>query len=68
MEISGAEQIRSIQQAISMVSMRNALNQDANSVDRMVQGLEELDKAMQESSSKAALKDLGLGVNVDTRV
>ena len=67
MRIDGSEHLNSIKQAISMVSLRNAMNQDARSVDRILQSLEEMDAARAENQARTTSVQQSLGASVDTR-
>lgn len=66
MRINGAEHLRSIQQAMSMVTMRNAMNQDAQTVDRLIEGLEELEAAGETTGGGQGQRP-GLGTEIDIR-
>ena len=62
MDISSAmqNQINSVRQAMSMHSMQKAVNQDGATVSKLLEGMEETSKAVQE----AAGEHRGNNVNV----
>ena len=66
MRINGAEHLRSIQQAMSMVTMRNAMNQDAQTVDKLLEGLEERENTGGSKTSGASPR-IDLGTEIDIR-
>ena len=67
MNISGADNLSSIRQAMGMVNLRSAMNQDAQTVDRILQGLEELDEVRVDQDGESAHAQKGLGSSLDTR-
>ena len=64
MDISSAtqQQISSVRQALRMSSLQKAMNQDAQTVGKLIEGLEETNKAVQRASESHK------GNNIDVKV
>ncbi|MFP4661054.1 MAG: putative motility protein [Halanaerobiales bacterium] len=64
MNISAAtqNQLASVQQAMQMVTLQNAMNQDGEVVDKLIQGMQENSKAVQHAAQPHR------GSNIDVTV
>lgn len=50
MEISNIEALTSVQSAIQMVALRNAMNQNSGTINMLVQGMQDVSRAVMENS------------------
>lgn len=63
MDVSSVEDLRSIQQALQMTVMANALNRNGVVVDKLLEGMQEVSRAALENSVNPSL-----GGNIDITV